>query len=176
MFHFCPSCASPKIRFEDHTLFRCPDCGFVYYHNTAAATGCIITTDEGILFLVRAKEPSQGKLDLPGGFVNPAEGAVEGLRRECREEIGWDPGPDFSFFASFPNTYPFKDIVYNTCDLFFTLSAPGLRKEDLRLDPEEIAGIRFVPPVQVNMDALAFDSTRRAVQAFIEREAQPQLV
>ena len=170
MFHFCPSCASPKIRFEAHTLFRCPDCGFVYYHNIAAATGCIIDTDEGVLLLVRAKEPAQSKLDLPGGFVGPGEGAVEGLRRECREEIGWDPGPHFSFFTSFPNTYPYQGILYNTCDLFFTLSAPGLREEDLHRDPQEIGGIRFIKPAQILMEDLAFDSTRRVMQAFLARQ------
>ncbi|MDR1955648.1 MAG: NUDIX domain-containing protein [Treponema sp.] len=167
MFHLCPSCASPHIHFQGNKRFICPDCGFVYYHNTAAATGGIITAEAGILFLVRAKEPATGKLDLPGGFVDPGEGAVEGLRRECREEIGWDPGTDFSFFASFPNTYPYRGICYNTCDLFFTCSAPGLREDELRLDPKEIAAARFIPPDRVLLDDLAFDSTRRAVQAFL---------
>ncbi|MDR1986776.1 MAG: NUDIX domain-containing protein [Treponema sp.] len=169
MFHFCPSCASLGIRFEEGTRFRCPDCGFVYYHNIAAATGCIIDAGEGILFLVRAKEPALGKLDLPGGFVSLGEGAVEGLRRECREEIRWDPGPDCSFFASFPNTYLYQGILYNTCDLFFTCSAPGLREEDLHRDPQEIGGLRFVKPGQILMEELAFDSTRRVMQAFLGR-------
>jgi ADP-ribose pyrophosphatase YjhB (NUDIX family) len=52
---------------------------------------------------VRAKEPAKGKLALPGGFVNPDEGAFEGLRRECLEEISWDPGPEAFRYASFPN-------------------------------------------------------------------------
>ncbi|MDR1278094.1 MAG: NUDIX domain-containing protein, partial [Treponema sp.] len=93
-----------------------------------------------------------------------------GLRRELREEIGWEPSlPDseaFTLFASFPNTYPYKNISYNTCDLFFTLSAPGLAEKDLRLAEDEIAGVRFVWPGEVDMDELAFDSTRRAIRAY----------
>jgi ADP-ribose pyrophosphatase YjhB (NUDIX family) len=139
----------------------------VYYHNVAAATGCIITAAQGILFLVRAKEPAKGKLDLPGGFVEPDEGAIAGLRRECREELGWDPGTGFSFFASFPNTYPYKGITYKTCDLFFTLHAPGLRREDLRLDTEEIGGICFIRPSDLRLEDVAFDSTRRVLAAFL---------
>jgi ADP-ribose pyrophosphatase YjhB (NUDIX family) len=135
----------------------------------AAATGCIIDTGETIALLIRAKEPAKGKLDLPGGFVNPDEGAIDGLRRECREEIGWDPGPDFSLLASFPNIYPYKGIVYRTCDIFFTISAPGLTEADLKLEPKEIGGVRFIKPSEVNLDDLAFDSTRRAVQAFLEK-------
>ncbi|MFP3091120.1 NUDIX domain-containing protein [Treponema sp. TIM-1] len=168
MFRYCPSCASQNIRFERNRVFRCPDCGFTYYHTTAAATGCVISVGKTIMLLVRAKEPARGKLDLPGGFVDPGEGALDGLRRECREEIGWDPPEDPVLFASFPNTYPYKNITYNTCDLFFTVRAPLLRREDLRPEPKEIADIRFIEPGLVDLDELAFESTRRAVTAFIK--------
>jgi ADP-ribose pyrophosphatase YjhB (NUDIX family) len=145
----------------------------VYYHNTAAATGCIISVGDTVLFLVRGKEPAKGKLDLPGGFVAPGEGAFEGLRRELREELGWEPPAEtaVSLFASFPNIYPYKNIVYNTCDLFFTLEAPGLGEENFRLESEEAAGVRFIRPQDLNPDDLAFDSTRRALQAFCSKRA-----
>jgi ADP-ribose pyrophosphatase YjhB (NUDIX family) len=174
MFNYCPSCASRNIRFEGNKKLFCPDCGFVYYQNIAAATGCVISTGERILFLVRGKEPARGKLDLPGGFVDSGEGALDGLRRECREELGWDPvaslpGAGFSLFASFPNTYPYKGIVYNTCDLFFSLEAPGLSEKDLHLEEAEIAGVRFIRPEDIDYDELAFDSTRRAIKAYVER-------
>jgi ADP-ribose pyrophosphatase YjhB (NUDIX family) len=177
MWNFCPSCGSPKIQFDQSHKFSCPACGFVYYHNTAAATGCVIRGKQGILLLKRGKDPAKGKLDLPGGFVDPGEGALEGLYRELREEIGWMPelpkGPGaahvFTLFASFPNTYPYKNIVYNTCDLFFTLEAPDLTEADLKLQEGEIGGCRFVQPGDIDMEELAFDSTRRAMRAYLER-------
>ncbi|WP_010263936.1 NUDIX domain-containing protein [Treponema primitia] len=168
MFKFCPSCGSQNIRFEDNKKFHCPDCGFSYYHNTAAATGCVISTGEEIILLVRAKDPARGKLDLPGGFVDPGEGAFEGLRRECREELGWDPGPNFTLFASFPNIYPYKNITYNTCDLFFSITVPGLNPGDFKLEEKEIGGLRLVKPGDVKPEELAFDSTRRAIKAYLE--------
>jgi ADP-ribose pyrophosphatase YjhB (NUDIX family) len=168
MFRYCPSCASQSIECKGNR-FYCPSCGFVYYQNTAAATGCIITAGEALLFLIRGKEPSRGKLDIPGGFVDPGEGAVEGLRRECREEIGWDPGPGCSFFASFPNIYPYKNVTYTTCDLFFTAAAPDLKEADLRPAPDEISGVRFIKPPDIDFGELAFESTRRAVRAFLEQ-------
>jgi ADP-ribose pyrophosphatase YjhB (NUDIX family) len=173
MFRYCPACASTQIQFEGNR-FSCPDCGFVYYHNTAAATGCIISTGEAILLLVRGKEPARGKLDLPGGFVNPGEGALVGLRRECIEELGWDPlthpnSPGkFTLFASFPNTYPYRNIPYNTCDLFFTIRVPGITEKDLVLEREEIDGIRFIEPGKLQYEDLAFDSTRKALRAYAE--------
>jgi ADP-ribose pyrophosphatase YjhB (NUDIX family) len=185
MFNFCPSCGSKKISFERNKVFRCPDCGFVYYHNVAAATGCVISVPgadgeragERILLLVRGKEPARGGLDLPGGFVDPGEGAPEGLLREIREELGWTPPLPpglsalgiFTLFASFPNVYPYKNIVYNTCDLFFALSAPGLSEKDLHPEAAEIAGVRFIRPEEINFDEVAFDSTKRAIKAYIAK-------
>ena len=183
MFKFCPECASDQIRFTENKLFRCPECGFLYYHNTAAATGCIISitgdmAGKRLLFLERGKEPAKGKLDLCGGFVDPGEGALEGLYREICEEIGWkppiEPGQSpadiFTFVGSFPNVYPYKNIAYNTCDLYFYLRAPGLREQDLRLQRTEIAGVRFLKPAEIDFDEIAFDSTRRAVKEFLSRD------
>ena len=202
MFTFCPSCASEEISFEKGKIFHCPDCGFHYYHNVAAATACLISvpdhfTSSGnpraagqdsppaggggeygaqrLMFLVRGREPAKGKLDLPGGFVDPGEGALEGLCRELREELGWTPpippGADlsriFTLFASFPNVYPYKDIAYNTCDLFFTVSAMGLTEQDLRLEQAEITGVRFLKPEEIDYDEIAFESVRRAVKAYL---------
>jgi ADP-ribose pyrophosphatase YjhB (NUDIX family) len=164
MFTYCPSCKSSAIQFERNIVFRCPECGFTYYHSNAAATAGIITVHTSIVLLVRAKEPSKGKLAFPGGFVNPGEGAIDGLRRECIEEIAWDPGMDVHFFASFPNTYPYRGIIYKTCDLFFTISAPGLCEQDLHPDPKESTAIRLVSITALNPADLAFESARQAVQ------------
>jgi ADP-ribose pyrophosphatase YjhB (NUDIX family) len=171
MFTYCPSCGSRKIAFERQKVFKCPDCGFSYYHNIAAATGCVIAADDRIVLLVRGKEPGKGKLDLPGGFVDLGEGALEGLRREIREELGWTPPGEeaFSFLASFANVYPYKNIVYNTCDLFFTLSAPGLSEKDLVPEEKEIAKIEFARPGEIDLDRIAFDSARRAITVYLKR-------
>jgi 8-oxo-dGTP pyrophosphatase MutT (NUDIX family) len=177
-------CASEKISFEDKNVFRCPDCGLVYYHNTAAATGCVISVpdeaadkagSERLLLLVRGNEPATGKLDLPGGFVDPGEGALEGLYREIQEELGWSPPVPlgapltkvFTLFASFSNVYQYKGFPYNTCDLYFSLSAPGLRVQDLRPRQGEIAAIRLLKPEEIDFDEFAFDSTRRAIRAYL---------
>jgi 8-oxo-dGTP pyrophosphatase MutT (NUDIX family) len=181
MWNYCPSCSAAGIRFDGVHRYSCPACGFVFYQNTAAATGCVIRGKQGVLLLVRGKEPAKGKLDLPGGFVDPGEGALEGLVRELREEIGWTPPesssgaagegpglrrPAFCLFASFPNTYPYRGTVYHTCDMFFALDAPDLTEQDLRLQAGEIGGFRFVKPGEIRMEDLAFDSTRRALGAY----------
>ena len=181
MFNFCPSCASKKIIFEEGKKFRCPDCGFVFYQNIAAATGCLISVpsdtdagEESLLFLIRGKEPALGMIDLPGGFVDIGEGVLDGLYRELKEEIGWTPPiPDgagltgvFKLFASFSNVYEYKGVKYNTCDMYFSVSAPGLLLEDLRLEQAEIAGALFLKRGEIDFSRFAFNSTRQAVKSY----------
>ena len=181
MFKYCPSCASEKIAFEEGKVFRCPDCSFVYYHNIAAANGCLIIipddSGERLVLLKRAKEPGAGKLDLPGGFVDIGEGVLEGLYRELREELGWTPpipqgaslSDVFTLFASFANTYKYKNIDYNTCDMFFTARAPGLKPEDLRLEEDEVTAALFLKHDEIDLEQIAFKSIRRAVENYIKQ-------
>jgi 8-oxo-dGTP pyrophosphatase MutT (NUDIX family) len=196
MFNFCPSCASKNITFSEGKAFRCPDCGFVYYHNIAAATGCLIVVPqpdggEKLVFTVRGKEPAAGKLDLPGGFVDIGEGAIEGLYREMQEEIGWVPpipkdlmpagagscglselaqinfGNVFTLFASFSNVYEYKSIKYNTCDMYFSVIAPGLTPGDMNPEKSEIADVLFLSPNEIDFSKFAFPSTVRAVKTYL---------
>jgi ADP-ribose pyrophosphatase YjhB (NUDIX family) len=165
---YCPECGSANVRFEHEQKLSCMNCGLVYFQNVAVATACIISTEQGILFVERKKDPGKGKLGMPGGFVNPCEDAVQGLRRECREEISFDPGPDVKFFVSFPNVYPYKSIVYHTCDLYFVVSAPALKLSDLKADSEETVNIHFIKPEDIVFENIAFDSARKALKVFLE--------
>jgi len=171
-------CASRKITFTEGKVFRCPDCNFIYYHNIAAATGCLIIvpetgaekpdkTSDRLVFLVRGKEPAIGKLDLPGGFVDIGEGVIEGLYREMQEELGWKPATVPELLASFSNVYEYKGINYNTCDMYFSVRAPGLKPEDLRLEEGEISGVRFLKPDEIDFDQIAFPSTVNAVKKYL---------
>jgi len=173
MFNYCPSCASKKITFEEGKVFRCPECGFVYYHNIAAATGCIISTPENggerLLFLVRGKEPAVGKLDLPGGFVDIGEGVFDGLCRELQEEIGWTPPEQPKMFASFSNVYEYKGIKYNTCDMYFSVSAPNLKIEDLHLEEAEVSSAILLKPEEIDFTQFAFPSTIKAVKEYLSK-------
>jgi len=185
MFNYCPSCGSKNISFERKKLLTCKDCGFHYYHNTATAVGCVINAPENnigiefdtkprIIFMIRAKEPAIGKLDLPGGFIEPGEGLLEGLYRELKEEIGWTPQihPDtrlsnvFTLLAAFPNVYPYKGVDYNTCDVYFSVNAPGLSEKDLKLEDDEIAGARILAFDEIDEREIAFESTKKAVKAY----------
>jgi NAD+ diphosphatase len=165
IFRFCPSCGAAEPDFLEGKRWLCRNCGFEYFHNVAAAAGVILERAGKILLLERAMEPRKGKLGLPGGFVDPGERAEEALLRECREEIGWEP-PSLSFIGSFPNSYEYGRVAYNTCDLFFYYrfpedsESPGFRPAD-----GEAVSLKMVPLASLRDDALAFQSSSRAIDA-----------
>ena len=167
-FRFCPGCGAPEPDFLEGKRWLCRACGFELYHNVATATGLVLDRPEGIVFLERAQEPRAGKLGLPGGFANPGERAEDSLRRECLEEIGWAPR-EVCFLGSFPNAYPYRGIVYNTCDLYFYHRAQ--EEEDIpELSPcdGEARSIRLIPLAAIRPEDLAFGSTARAIAAYAE--------
>jgi len=53
----------------------------------------ILERDGRVLLARRANEPRKGQWDLPGGFVEETEDAIDALRREFREETGLDVEP-----------------------------------------------------------------------------------
>ncbi|MBQ4014290.1 MAG: NUDIX domain-containing protein [Treponema sp.] len=178
-FALCPECGSKKIQFVQNKKWTCPDCGFDLYCNVAAAVGLIIAApDNSVLFETRAKEPRKGFLALPGGFCNPDESAESAAKRECMEEIGFNiDGARIKYVASFPNTYPYKNFVYKTCDLFFEArlsqeEADGLLQK-IKADQKEVSGVclkKVASQADIDSLPLAFDSAKKALKTWIEQK------
>jgi NAD+ diphosphatase len=170
-FRFCPSCGAPEPEFLEGKRWLCRACGFEYFHNVATAAGVILDRLGEIVFLERAKEPRKGALGFPGGFVDPRESAEAAALRECREEIGWEP-PSLDFIGSFPNSYEYGRVVYNTCDLFFFYRWPeGSPLPKFTLGDGESTALRLISLRELDHDRLAFPSTARALEAY--RDLKP---
>ena len=169
-FNFCPKCGSQKIQtLKDGQKWKCPDCGFVFFNNVAAAVGIIILNAKGeVLFEVRAKEPRKGFLHLPGGFCEPDEMAKESTIRECEEEIGFRP-KDLKLVGDFPNTYVYRDITYKTCDIFFETTLP--EGQEFSLQESEVAELEWhdvSSPEAIETLPIAFESSRKALLKRLE--------
>ena len=76
--------------------------------------------------------------------------------------------------ASFPNTYPYKNFVYKTCDLFFEArlsqeEADGLL-QSLAADAKEVSGVelrKVQSQADINALPLAFDSAKKALKVWL---------
>ena len=164
-FRFCPECGSKNVQTHRQGLkWNCPDCGFTLYNNVASAVGIILTNANGeILFERRAKEPRKGFLAFPGGFTEPDETGENAVKRECQEETGIIP-ENIKYLCSFPNNYEYKNILYKTCDMFFTAELP----ESFTLSPQqgEVSSFEWVKITSlkdIEECPLAFESARNTL-------------
>ncbi|MBN2182683.1 MAG: NUDIX domain-containing protein [Sedimentisphaerales bacterium] len=162
IFEYCPSCGSKEIYFDNIKMFRCEACSFTFFHNVAAAAAAVLEYEGKILTIKRDLEPAKGKLDLPGGFVDPKETAEEGLRREIKEELNIDLG-EMKYLGSYPNIYKYKGVPYNTCDLIFYSKINAFPTQ---LEKSEIEELVLIDPANIPADKIAFESTIKALELF----------
>lgn len=166
-FVFCPRCGT-AAESKGSNPFQCAACNFRYFFGPRAAVGGILTDDEGrVLFLKRARDPGRGKLGLPGGFVDVGEGAETALFREVLEETNLKV-IRVSYIASFSNAYAYHGIVYPVTDVFFQCFVESF--EGLTTEPSEVEECFFRHPTPTELESMAFDSNRRAIERFMEMQ------
>ena len=158
---FCPQCGHASIT-PSPKFFTCKECGYTLFINVAAAVAAIIEHDDLILATIRAKNPSAGKLDLPGGFVDHGETAEQALRRELEEELTLKEFTPF-YFGTYTNIYPYKSVKIHTLDLVFTVklrSMPDINPLD------DVASIKWIKKSDLKIQAFAFSSIREALSDY----------
>ena len=135
----------------------------MYYDNAAAAVAGFIVHDGKLLLCTRAKQPAQGLLDLPGGFIDHAETAEQALAREINEELGLSVvRTDYLF--SLPNTYVYSDFTVHTLDLFFKVEVADCTHIHCA---DDVATAHFYDFHQINLTQIGLDSIRQGVEKFL---------
>jgi ADP-ribose pyrophosphatase YjhB (NUDIX family) len=90
-WRFCPRCGADGTRHD--SSFECAACGYVAWSNPVPGVHALIEREGQVLLGRRAFDPGAGCWGLPGGFLEEKEDALEGLRREVREETGLSVEP-----------------------------------------------------------------------------------
>lgn len=162
---YCPRCGLAALDTVDDKLYGCTDCGYTYFHNTAAAVAAVIARGEEIVLITRANDPGRGLLDLPGGFVEGDESLEAAVIREVAEEIGFElRNPRYLF--SIPNRYEYHTIRYRTVDVFFAFDVdevPPFTAND------EAAALHWMRVADIDLTQVAFESVRAALRRLDER-------
>ncbi len=164
---FCPKCGHETLQFDGKNKLYCTHCDFVIYHNCAAAVAVVIRYKDEILLTKRNQNPGMGKLDLAGGFTDPEESAEETCVRELKEEMGAEIDKTrLKFLMSLPNVYQYKNIDYNTLDLFFEYE---LKEKSFveKLETREISEIVWVKLSELNLDEIAFESQKNFFRQYL---------
>ncbi|ODB82704.1 hypothetical protein A3194_18220 [Candidatus Thiodiazotropha endoloripes] len=168
-FNFCPHCGNEGLDWREGKQWFCNNCEFTYYHNSAAAVGAVLSCQDEILLTVRKHNPCQGKLDLPGGFVDYHESLEVALSREIREELNLLVSTQsWRYLFSYGNRYPYADIQYYTTDSFFHLQ---LEDKPEIVVGDDVAEIRWMKTNQIALEDIGLDSVRNAVEHFIKTDS-----
>jgi len=156
---FCPKCGNKSLKWDQEKKWNCKVCDYVLFHNVAGAVAVVIKCGDEILLTRRNQEPKKGKLDLAGGFVDPKESAEETCARELFEEMKMRIDiSKLKYLASLPNIYEYKNIIYNTLDLFYEYESD--EKFEVNLEISEISETVWLKIQEINPDDIAFDSQR----------------
>src|SRR3954471_8959337 len=91
-WNLCPRCGH-ELEPREGGHRHCPACGSSYWANSAPAVQGLLVRGGRVLIGRRKHEPQQGMWDLPGGFLEEGEAALDGLRREFLEETGVEIEP-----------------------------------------------------------------------------------
>lgn len=162
---FCPKCGDISLHFDKINRLHCSSCDFVLYHNCAGTVAVMLRYQDEVFLTIRNQEPQKGKLDLPGGFCDPNESAEQTCQRELYEELKLQINPEkLSFLATQPNVYRYKNIDYNTLDIFFEYQMD--MKFQPQIEESEIADGVWFRINEIPIDNLAFNSQR----IFFERK------
>ena len=164
---YCPKCGNETLNWDGEKKWSCSNCDYVLFHNVAGAVAVIIKHQDEILFTKRNQEPKKGKLDLAGGFVDPKESAEETCIRELFEEMKIKVDlSQLKYLASLPNTYEYKNILYNTIDLFYEYELS--EKVGFELELSEISETIWIKKDQINLEDIAFDSQKLFFETYIK--------
>ncbi|GIM61718.1 hypothetical protein CAPN008_17680 [Capnocytophaga canis] len=127
----------------------------------------LFTYEQKILFTVRNVDPDKGKLDLPGGFIDPKENAEEAACREIKEELGIDVLPSqLKYIGTHPNDYLYKNVPYRTMDIFF--ECPLTNSQVSVVATDEIEALRWLSVHTINFDEIGFVSIRNMVRKYCQ--------
>ncbi len=165
-FQFCPQCGAQVPARNPNAPLDCAACGFHFYFNPSVAAAAIALRPDGkALFIRRAKEPAQGKLAIPGGFIDIGETAEQALRREFLEEVNVEL-TDIRFLCSQPNDYHYREVTYPVLDFFFSAQA---KADSVVAALDDVDEFHWLDPASVDLNEIAFPSVRAAIEEFLAR-------
>ncbi len=158
-WRFCPLCGTRLETADDgeRRTLHCPACDRFFYSNPVPCVTAVLETEDGILLILRGKEPRSGWWALPGGFLDLDESPAEGAKREFQEETGLSALETSLIGLSWQHSERFGAVIY-----------AGYRVE--RYEGEVTAGsdaadARFFP--RDTLPSIAFQSLQSILEKYL---------
>lgn len=163
---YCPKCGNPTLHWDGEKKWNCSHCDYVMFHNVAGAVAVLVTCGDEIMLTRRNQEPGKGKLDLSGGFTDPEESAEHTCARELYEELKLIVQEErLQYLGSLPNVYLYKEVPYNTLDLFFKYDVES--KFEVSLEESEVSEVVWLRKEEINIEEIAFESQKKFFRKYL---------
>lgn len=163
---YCPKCGEKTLIWDGEKKWSCSNCNYVLFHNCAAAVAVVVKCGDEIMLTRRNQEPGKGKFDLAGGFTDPYESAETTCERELFEELGIRIDQSrLKILRTLPNVYHYKEIDYNTLDIFFEYEV--VEKFSVALEISEVSETIWLKKTNINLDDIAFDSQKKFFETYL---------
>jgi 8-oxo-dGTP diphosphatase len=163
----CPSCGAAL---SGPPPVRCDACHYALFVNPRPTGSVIITDQDRFLVLKRAREPSAGDWDLPGGFCDGWELPEHAAVREAREELGVEVRLE-QFAGMYIGTYRFQGESLPVLDAFWLAT---ITAGEITLDPAEAS--EYAWQDLDNPPPLAFPTQDAALRDLAIRRSSRRLV
>lgn len=158
-FRFCPNCGNKLEPAGNDSGAHCSRCVKTWYHNAAPTAGGVIVRDGKALITKRARVPEKDRYDIPGGFLDPDEDPISGLKREIDEELGMTVEVGFEdFVQAMPHKYG-DDGDWTLALGFIIRKAEG---EPVAAD--DVAEVRWVTLDELDATDFAWEHDRELVR------------
>jgi len=159
-FKYCPKCGG-DFKLKEKYLLVCGTCDLRYYINPRSCNCALLENEKGEILLVGRKcDPRRGYYDFPGGFIDPDETMEQSLTREMKEELKIDIA-HWEYLMSYPDTYEYQGIVYDTiCFLCKASLAPNIKI----IPTDDVASAQFFNPKNFPYEMMAFAGMKKALK------------
>ena len=124
----------------------------------------MIVRDGRVLLGRRRADPGAGLWDLPGGFLHEGEGAVDGLRREVREETALEIEP-VEFLGTWNEPYWRRSVL---CLTWLAEVVGGTERAG-----DDLVELAWFPPAdRPRGDSLAFPTFEEILSLWADRSVE----
>lgn len=156
--NFCVRCGANtiyKIPAHDNQLrYVCRSCGYIHYENPKIVCGCLVRSDDRVLLCKRGIEPRKHRWTFPAGFLERYETALEGARRETREEVQAEVDIEM-LYMQFDLAYISQIYQFYLADLLGSF-APG----------DETLDVQLFDEASIPWEQLAFPVIRMSLESY----------
>jgi NAD+ diphosphatase len=165
---YCANCGNELEERKTNIEWYCAHCKRRLYANPIPSIDAVLFDGSGRILVGRRNvEPNKGKLNLPGGFVDPNETFEQAISRELKEELDLNPS-DYGKLAYAGSRVDRHVQDANERQLLSVIMIADMEHRDFAAN-EEVSEYLWKLPAELTPQEMTTQSEYDHVMAAVER-------